>query len=194
MIVLQAERLAIDLVQDRQCHVQILHAPFHVFDTRVDFRTFHLQLLEVFLNVPLLHPILILDIVREILSDTFESQLVLLLTIKIDACAVLAQSGLCLDRPHTQARHHLPLNDGHLHLVVDFITELDLFHILLNFFFQSVSKVVCCRILGLSPFHELSGLREVIHILLHAAPFHTLIFLSLKVVDGQNTRHKCRLI
>ena len=194
MVILQAERLAIDLVQDRQCHVQVLHASFHVLDARVDLRNLHLQLLKVLLYVPLLHPVLILDVIRKVFRHVFEGHLVLLLPKRIDALAVLAPGSFGLDRPHPNVLYHLALNICLLHHLVDLVAQLYLGHVILQLFFEGVSEVVRCRVLGLGSFHEFCCLREVIHVLLHTAPLYALVFLSFKVVDGQNTGHKSRIV
>ena len=105
MVVIQAERFAVDLVKYGQCHVQILHAPFHVFDSWVDLRDFFFDLLEVFLDITLLHSISIFNIVLEVLCNIFERQLILLFLVLVDALPVLAPGSLCLRRPHAKTRH-----------------------------------------------------------------------------------------
>ena len=124
MVVIQAERFAVDLVKYGQRHVQILHAPFHVFDSRVDIWDIFFDLLEVLLDITLLHSILILDIVFEVLCNIFERQLILLLLVLIDALPVFAPSSLCLRRPHAKTQHHLPLNMRLLHLCSKYVAEL----------------------------------------------------------------------
>ena len=194
MVILQAERLAIDLVQNRQCHVQVLHAPFHVLDARVDLWDLHFQLLKVLLYIPLLHPVLILDVILEVFRHVFEGQLVLLLPKHIDALTVLAPGCFGLDRTHPNVLHHLALNFCLLHHLVDLIAQFHLCQVLLQLIFEGVCEVVRCRVLGLGSLHEFCRLREVIDVLLHSAPLYALVFLSLKVVDGQNTGHKCRIV
>ena len=72
MVVLEAECLPVDFVENRQCHVQVLHAAFHVLYAWVNFWVYNFELLVVFFDISLLHSILISYVLCEVIRYGFE--------------------------------------------------------------------------------------------------------------------------
>ena len=79
MIVLKAESFSVDFIEDGQGHIQVLQTTLHVLDSRVDLLLWTLNLFEVFLYVPLLHPLLVRNIVRKVIRHFLQSPFVLFL-------------------------------------------------------------------------------------------------------------------
>ena len=73
MVLLQAERLTIDLVKDRKIKLQALQTALHVSDTRVNFLLFLFFLSEVFFDSGLLQALLVVDVVCEVISHCLQS-------------------------------------------------------------------------------------------------------------------------
>lgn len=84
MIVLKAESFRVDFIEDGQSHIQVLQTTLHVLDSRVDLLLWTLNLFEVFLYVPLLHPLLVHNIVRKSIRHFLQSPFVLFLSM-VDA-------------------------------------------------------------------------------------------------------------
>ena len=65
VVVLETESFFVDLVENRQGHVEVFQAALHVLDARVDIGHLTLKLLEVLFDISLLQPLLVLDVVLE---------------------------------------------------------------------------------------------------------------------------------
>ena len=77
MIVLKAESFSVYFIEDGQGHIQVLQTTLHVLDLRVDLLLWTLNLFKVFFYVPLLHPLLVHNIVRKSIRHFLQSSFVL---------------------------------------------------------------------------------------------------------------------
>ena len=156
--------LSVDFVENRQGHVQILHATFHILDTGVDLRVYNFELLKVFLNISLLHSILVPNVLCKVIRNTFKSHLVLRIASLINALTVFTIVEVRLPLYILgHISHLLPFKVRHLHQHVDLISKLRFLGFIRNFHCKSFGEAKTC---GIRLCKELCLLREMINILL----------------------------